>query len=116
MVDTRGRIPLRHWLVAIRPKTLPASVAPILVGSALAVAHQAFSLAVFVAALICALSLQVAVNLANDYFDHRHGHDTEARLGPPRVSKLGLIDEPAMRRALKATLIVAMISEFRNQP
>ena len=72
----------RAWILATRPKTLPAAVAPVMVGTALAYADQGFALLPAVAALSVALLLQIGVNLANDYFDFKKGIDTEYRLGP----------------------------------
>lgn len=95
------------WLGAIRPKTLPASVSPILLGSALAFHHEAFSLVLFVVALACALSLQIAVNFANDYFDSRSGVDTHERLGPVRA--LQSEDLPALA-IFKGSLLFSFIA------
>jgi 1,4-dihydroxy-2-naphthoate octaprenyltransferase len=79
------------WILAIRPRTLPAAVAPVVVGSALAFAHRGFAFLPAAAALMVALFLQIAVNLANDYFDFMKGIDTDDRLGPIRVTQSGLI-------------------------
>ncbi|MEA2584086.1 MAG: 1,4-dihydroxy-2-naphthoate polyprenyltransferase [Thermomicrobiales bacterium] len=79
------------WLLAARPKTLPAAVAPVLVGTAVAVAEGAAVPWVAAAALAVAVLLQIGANLANDVFDFRRGADTSARLGPVRVTQSGLI-------------------------
>jgi len=83
---------LRIWLLAARPRTLPAAVAPVLVGTALAsqLANR-FSLLAFIATLAGALLIQIGTNLANDYSDARRGTDTEDRLGPVRVTAGGLV-------------------------
>ena len=83
---------LRIWLLAARPRTLPAAVAPVLVGTALAsqLANR-FSLLAFLATLAGALLIQIGTNLANDYSDARRGTDTEDRLGPVRVTAGGLV-------------------------
>lgn len=91
------------WLLASRPKTLPAAVAPVLVGTAVASAEGGFAPLAAFAALAVALLLQVAANLANDVFDFRRGADTAARLGPVRVTQSGLI---APGRVLAATALV----------
>jgi 1,4-dihydroxy-2-naphthoate octaprenyltransferase len=83
--------PERAWLMAIRPKTLPAAVSPILVGTALAVADEAFSPIPALAAMVCALLIQIGTNLANDYFDYVKGVDVAERKGPTRVAQSGLI-------------------------
>jgi 1,4-dihydroxy-2-naphthoate octaprenyltransferase len=90
------------WILAIRPKTLPAAVAPVLVGSAFAAADETFAALPALAALAGALLLQIGVNLANDYFDHVKGVDTGERLGPLRVAAAGLI--PLARLKLAITL------------
>ncbi len=94
--------PLKIWLMATRPATLPAAVVPVLVGSALAYRAGAFQPLVMAAALLAALLIQIGTNLANDYFDARKGADTSERLGPQRVTQSGLL--PA-RLVLTAALI-----------
>ncbi len=83
--------PLRLWLVASRPRTLPAAVAPVLVGTALAGAEDVFKPLRFACALIGSVFIQIGTNLANDYSDARRGADTEDRLGPVRVTAGGLM-------------------------
>ncbi|MDQ3780296.1 MAG: 1,4-dihydroxy-2-naphthoate polyprenyltransferase, partial [Chloroflexota bacterium] len=95
------------WLLAARPRTLPAAVAPIVVGSAVARAEGGFVLSAAVAALVVSLCLQVAANLANDLFDFQRGADTGARLGPPRATQSGAI---APRQMLLATLVVLLVA------
>ncbi len=82
---------LRLWLVASRPRTLPAAVAPVLVGTALAVSEGDLRPLAFVAALVGSVFIQIGTNLANDYSDARRGADTEDRLGPVRVTAGGLM-------------------------
>lgn len=93
----------RHWLEASRPRTLPAAVVPVLVGTAFALAHHR---ADFASAAIClgfALLVQIGTNFANDYFDFVQGADTPARVGPRRAVAAGLI---APRTMLVATGLV----------
>lgn len=73
-----------QWIAGARPRTLPAAVAPVLVGTGAAVALDGFDLAAALLALVVALSLQVAVNYANDYSDGRRGTDAD-RVGPMRL-------------------------------
>src|SRR3954462_3227484 len=80
---------MRIWLMAARPRTLPAGVAPVLVGTALAIHEGTFRPGAFVAALLGAVFIQVGANLSNDYSDARRGADTEDRLGPRRVTAGG---------------------------
>jgi 1,4-dihydroxy-2-naphthoate octaprenyltransferase len=88
--------------MAARVRTLPASIAPVLVGTALAGYADVFHPLRFVAALVGALFIQVGTNLSNDYSDARRGADTEDRLGPVRVTAGGLVPP---RRVLVATYV-----------
>lgn len=97
------------WILAIRPKTLPAAAAPVLVGVALAVNLGGFQPFPALAALMGALLIQIATNLANDYFDFMKGADTEERVGPVRVTQAGLISPGAVRAAMLLTLLAALI-------
>ena len=82
---------LRLWLVAARPRTLPAAVAPVVVGSALALSEGVFRPLACLAALVGSVFIQIGTNLSNDYSDARRGADTEERLGPVRVTAGGLM-------------------------
>jgi 1,4-dihydroxy-2-naphthoate octaprenyltransferase len=94
--------PLKIWLLAARPRTLPAGVAPVLVGTALAIHEGTFRAGAFIAALLGAVFIQVGANLSNDYSDARRGADTEDRLGPVRVTAGGLVPP---RQVLTATYV-----------
>jgi 1,4-dihydroxy-2-naphthoate polyprenyltransferase len=94
--------PLHIWLMAARPRTLPAAVAPVLVGTALAATEGTFRPLTFVAAMLGAVFIQVGTNLSNDYSDARRGADTEDRLGPVRVTAGGLVPP---RQVLVATYV-----------
>jgi 1,4-dihydroxy-2-naphthoate polyprenyltransferase len=82
---------VRIWITAARVRTLPAAVAPVLVGTALAGYLHVFHPLRFAAALVGAIFIQVGTNLSNDYSDARRGADTEDRLGPVRVTAGGLV-------------------------
>ncbi len=84
---------IHRWLLAARVPTLTASVAPVLVGSALAVRDDVFAPVAALVALAGAVAIQIGANLANDVWDFRRGADTAARIGPPRVTQLGLLAE-----------------------
>jgi 1,4-dihydroxy-2-naphthoate octaprenyltransferase len=94
--------PGRLWLVAARPRTLPAAVAPVLVGTALAGSEDAFHPLRFAAALLGSVFIQIGTNLSNDYSDARRGADTDDRLGPVRVTAGGLMPP---RRVLTGTYV-----------
>jgi len=104
--------PLQAWILAARPKTLPAAVSPVLIGTALALKSGHFNPLSAVAALAVSLLLQIGVNLANDYFDFKKGVDTEERLGPIRVTQSGLIPPRTVKRAMLGTLTAAGLSGF----
>jgi 1,4-dihydroxy-2-naphthoate polyprenyltransferase len=93
---------LRLWLLAARPRTLPAAIAPVLVGTALAGSEDTFRALPFVAALLGSVFIQIGTNLSNDYSDARRGADTEDRLGPVRVTAGGLVPP---RQVLLATYV-----------
>jgi 1,4-dihydroxy-2-naphthoate octaprenyltransferase len=94
---------MRIWFMAARVRTLPAAVAPVLVGTALAVAEtDHLRVGAFIAALLGAIFIQVGTNLSNDYSDARRGADTEDRLGPVRVTAGGLVPP---RQVLIATYV-----------
>jgi 1,4-dihydroxy-2-naphthoate octaprenyltransferase len=93
---------VRIWVMAARVRTLPAAIAPVLVGTSLALGAGHFDPLAFVAALLGAVFIQVGTNLSNDYSDARRGADTEDRLGPVRVTAGGLVPP---RQVLLATYV-----------
>ncbi len=84
------------WVEAARPKTLPASISPVLVASALAWHDGVFQATPAILCLLVALLAQIASNFANDYFDFKKGADTEERLGPDRAVASGWITPKSM--------------------
>ena len=102
-----GTSSLRIWLMAARIRTLPAAVAPVLVGTAFAATGGTFKPLSFIAALIGALFIQVGTNLSNDYSDARRGADTDDRLGPVRVTAGGLVPP---RQVLVATYVAFAVA------
>ena len=95
--------------MAARPKTLPAAVAPVLVGTALPATTGTFRILTFVAALLGALLIQVGTNLSNDYSDARRGADTEDRLGPVRGTAGGLVPPQQVLQATYITFGLAVL-------
>jgi len=88
------------WWLAIRPATLTASAAPVLVGTGAAWADGAFAAGPALAALLGASLLQVGANFANDVFDFERGADNAERLGPQRATQQGWISPAQMKRAM----------------
>lgn len=100
---------LRIWISASRPRTLPAAVAPVLVGTALAWHERS---QVWPAALAClgfALLVQIATNFANDYYDHVKGADTAERVGPRRMVAAGWVAPEVMKAAMQAVFALAFL-------
>jgi 1,4-dihydroxy-2-naphthoate octaprenyltransferase len=101
---------MNPWLLAARPATLPAAVAPVLVGSALAAGDDVFQLDAFVVILFAALAIQVGVNFANDLADARSGADTEARVGPQRAVASGLLTPSQMKWGIVVAFGLAAVA------
>ncbi len=100
---------LEAWMMASRPATLPAAVSPVVVGTAIAAYHRVMEAAPAAAALIGALLIQIATNLANDYFDHQKGGDAHDRVGPTRVVQAGLLSPAEVLRATVLVLAAATL-------
>jgi 1,4-dihydroxy-2-naphthoate polyprenyltransferase len=101
------------WVEAARPRTLPASLAPVLVGTAAgvgAVSGAHVDWVRFALVVVVALSVQIAVNFANDYFDGVRGVDTVQRAGPRRAVASGLVTPRAMLVAIAVAMAVAGVA------
>lgn len=100
---------MRIWVMAARPRTLPAAIAPVLVGTAAAVqwAGELPRWGAFLAALVGSIFIQIGTNLANDYSDAKRGADSADRLGPVRVTSAGLVTP---QRVLRATWIAFAVA------
>ena len=97
----------RLWLLAIRPKTLFAALAPVMLGTALAYSLGKSHLPCAIAALLGAIGIQIGTNLANDYWDAKKGADTEDRLGPVRVTSSGLLSPRSVFLAMLIAFFAA---------
>jgi len=87
---------MKDWILAARLRTLPAAIAPVLLGWAICSNKQTLPA---IMALLGAILIQIATNFANDYFDFINGADTEERVGPTRANQAGLITPKAMKWA-----------------
>lgn len=85
------------WVLASRPKTLPAAIVPVLIGSSIALYDNKFKFLATLVALICALLIQIGTNFVNDLYDYLSGTDKEERVGPLRVLASGLISVKEMK-------------------
>ncbi|TVP82017.1 1,4-dihydroxy-2-naphthoate octaprenyltransferase [Thioalkalivibrio sp.] len=97
------------WWQTLRPRTLPAAVGPVLLGQVMVVPGY-FSWLTATLCVVCALALQLAVNLANDLFDGLSGVDQADRLGPTRALQAGLLSARDLRVGLVLTLGIAIAS------
>src|SRR5690606_10697991 len=100
---------LHAWILAARPKTLPAGIAPVAIGVAMALDAGALHGPASIAALIGALLIQIGTNFANDYYDFAKGTDTPDRIGPTRATQSGLIAPQTMKRAAMLTFALVFI-------
>ena len=100
---------INPWIMAARPRTLPAAIAPVIVGSALAFKNLSFSLVVTIACLILATLLQIGSNYANDLFDYKKGTDKLDRVGPKRAVAAGLISPKQMEIGTIVVLLAALL-------
>ncbi|MCA1825595.1 MAG: 1,4-dihydroxy-2-naphthoate polyprenyltransferase [Myxococcales bacterium] len=96
------------WLTAARPRTLAASVAPVVVGTAIAASIDSFRPSAALLALFGSLSIQIGTNLANDYSDFKRGADAD-RVGPQRVTQSGLVKPSTVKNAALAAFGLAMV-------
>jgi len=98
------------WFLAARPKTLPASIAPILLGTGVAIHKGGFHASTAIMALLTALLLQIAANFANDALDFKRGADTHERTGPTRIVASGYVSANAVLWATAITLALAILT------
>lgn len=105
---TATRVPI--WLAATRPRTLPAAVAPVLVGTAAAWREGKYDGAAAGLCLLFAVLVQIGTNFANDYYDFIKGADTATRVGPKRAVASGLIPPATMKGALWVVFAAAFLS------
>lgn len=101
---------LTHWISASRPKTLPAAAAPIVVGTALAVADNVEHWLSATLALLSALMIQIGTNLFNDYADFKKGSDTAERTGPVRVTQAGLLKPEQVKAGAVVSFALAVVA------
>ncbi len=100
---------IQIWILAIRPKTLCAAFAPVLIGTSMAFKDGGAHWPSAIAALLGALLIQIGTNLANDYFDFQKGADHSERIGPTRVTQAGLVTPNAMKLAIVLTFALTIL-------
>ncbi|PKO13094.1 MAG: 1,4-dihydroxy-2-naphthoate polyprenyltransferase [Chloroflexi bacterium HGW-Chloroflexi-10] len=107
MTNTFKLTKTQAWILAARPKTLPAAAAPVIVGSAAAFAEQMFKPGPALAALAGALLLQIGANYANDVFDYQKGADSGERLGPLRLTQAGILSPREVKTGMWVSFTLA---------
>lgn len=108
--SVQSSIPVfKIWLMACRPKTLPAAISPVILGTALAIGDGGYHIPSAILALIGAMAIQIGTNLANDYYDFQKGTDTSERIGPVRVTQAGLLKPQTVRLGFMFAFGVAAI-------
>lgn len=100
---------INSWILASRPRTLPAALVPVMVGSALAIYHGIFFPAYSIVALSCSILIQIGTNFTNDLYDYLKGTDTQERKGPLRVLASGLISVNEMKRGIFLVFFTAFL-------
>ena len=101
---------LKSILIAIRPKTLSASIAPVLVGSSIAFNSSHFNMQIFFLTFISAIFIQIGTNFANDVYDFINGADNDERIGPTRAVQANLISVSAMKNLTIISFSLSVIS------
>ncbi len=96
----------KTWFNATRPKTLPASLSPVLIGTSIAFYHNSFNFFYFLLISILSVLIQISTNFINELYDFKKGADTANRLGPTRAVAAGLIDYKSMKYVSIALVLV----------
>lgn len=97
------------WIAASRPKTLPAALVPVMVGSSLAFNSDNFNILLSIIALVCLILIQIGTNFTNDLYDFYKGADNEKRTGPIRVLASGLVTINEMKIAITLVFTFAFL-------
>ncbi len=100
---------LKIWVDATRPKTLPASIIPVIAGTAIAGTETKISWFLFMVIISTALAIQLTTNFVNDLYDHLKGADNEERKGPVRATQAGLVSPEEMRKASIFSVLASLL-------
>jgi 1,4-dihydroxy-2-naphthoate polyprenyltransferase len=101
---------MKHWITAIRPKTLTAGLSPIVLGLAFALGDGFFNAKILILIIIATLAIQIGTNLTNDYFDYLKGVDDHTRRGPAKVLVDGSMTLQSMRKGIIAIFTIAALA------
>ncbi len=100
---------IKYWLLATRPRTLPAGLIPVILGSSIAYADGNFRLNLAIIIAICSVLIQIIANFINEIFDYKKGADTSERIGPKRMVASGLILLKEMYAGVIILIIITSI-------
>ena len=103
---------MKNWLLAARPKTLPAAISPVILGCALAYHDGFFYFFICAMTILASVLIQIGTNFANDVYDFQKGSDREDRLGPTRATQSGLISAEKMKKAMWLIFALAICVGF----
>ena len=103
---------IKTWIMAFRPKTLSASIAPVFIGTAMAFGDGIHHFPTAFVCLFAALAIQIGTNIANDYYDFKKGADTSERIGPMRVTQAGLIKPSTVKLAFISSFAIAALASI----
>lgn len=113
-IESKNKIgSLKAWFLACRPKTLPLSLPPIMIGGALASHLVVLDWMLMLFALLCSLGIQIGTNLVNDAIDFKKGADGPGRLGPERMTQGGFL---SYKQVLTAGNLCFAIALFCGMP
>ncbi len=103
---------IKSWILAARPQTFIASIAPVFLGTTLSIKNGFFHSTIFFFTLIFSLFIQIGTNFANDYFDFIKGADTSSRKGFLRATQAGLISAKNMKKGFYVIFFFAFLSSI----
>ena len=103
---------MNMWILATRPKTLPAAASPVILGTALSYHDGIFHSFILLMTLLAAVLIQIGANFANDVYDYQKGTDRDDRLGPKRATQSGLITPEKMKQAMWRIFALAIFVGF----
>ena len=97
-----------YWLNATRPKTLPAGLMPVIIGSSIAYSAHHFSYLLFAVTVACSLLIQIITNYLNELYDYRKGADGKDRVGPLRIVSAGIVSSRAMAIVSSGLILITL--------
>jgi len=100
---------VKIWINALRPKTLPAGMIPVIIGGSVAYSQGYFNSGLFIITLICALLIQIITNFINEIYDYKRGADGDDRLGPERAVAARKIASSTMRNVSVILILITFI-------